>query len=127
MVKSSLVSEDDGRDLMAFCSCGDSTIGELEEESGPGGRGNGDGGRLDCSRVNLRGASAGEGPSGSSARASGLDGDRMVLKRAVNDCRLLGEVVGWRGALPVRDGPGTVAGSGEPCMDLWAVSCVPAT
>ena len=32
MVKSSLVSEEDGRGLIPLCSCGDSMMGELEVE-----------------------------------------------------------------------------------------------
>ena len=32
MVKSSLVSEEDGRGRIPLCSCGESTIGELEVE-----------------------------------------------------------------------------------------------
>jgi len=32
VVKSSLVSEEDGRGLIPLCSCGESTMGELEVE-----------------------------------------------------------------------------------------------
>lgn len=47
VVKSSLVSEDDGRGLRPLCSCGDSMTGELEAEEDSGGWDKGDDGRLD--------------------------------------------------------------------------------
>jgi len=48
VVESSLVSEDDGLDLIPLCSCGESTIGELEVEGVSDGWDNGDDeGRLD--------------------------------------------------------------------------------
>ena len=37
VAKSSLVSEEEGRGLIPLSSCGDSTIGELEEEEDSGG------------------------------------------------------------------------------------------
>ena len=37
VVKSSLVSEEEGRGLMPLCSCGDSTMGELDAEEDSGG------------------------------------------------------------------------------------------
>ena len=37
VVKSSLVSEEDGRGLTSLCSCGDSMTGELDAEEGSGG------------------------------------------------------------------------------------------
>jgi hypothetical protein len=46
VVRSSLVSEDDGRGLNPLCGCGGS-MGELEAEGDSGGWDNGDDGRLD--------------------------------------------------------------------------------
>lgn len=108
VVKSSLVSEEDGRGLIPLCSCGDSMTGELELEGVSGGWDNGDDGRLDWSRGNLRGGATGDGLSGPSTRVDCLD--REDLERAVKVCRLLGEINGWRGALPGREGPGDGGG-----------------
>lgn len=56
----------------------------------------------------MRGAATGDGLSGPSTRVDCLD--REDLERAVKVCRLLGEINGWRGALPGREGPGDGGG-----------------
>ena len=56
----------------------------------------------------MRGAATGDGLSGLSTRADYMG--RVDLERVVTLCRLLGEINGWRGALPGRGGPGDGGG-----------------
>lgn len=109
VVNSSLVREEEGRGLAPLCSCGDSVTGEPEGGDDSGGWDNGDEGRLDWSRGNLRGGAIGDGLSGPSARVD--ERDREDLEREVKVCRLLGDIVIWRWAF--RDGPGDGGGPME--------------
>jgi len=56
----------------------------------------------------LRGEAIGDGLSGPSTRVDCRD--REDLESVVKVCRLLGEINGWRGALPGREGPGDGGG-----------------
>ena len=88
-VKSSLVSEEEERGFMPLCSCKESITDELGTEGDSGGWDNGDEGRLDWSKGNLRGGTTGDGLRGPSKRAE--EREREDFEREAKVCRLLGD------------------------------------